>query len=187
MIKDAIPYVIYVHDAINPSFPELNHHSPMLKDRKYTPSAKWAKREYFSLVYASNISPSVYITLSPKAYTEGSIGVDISEGDQIEYNQWFAEVVHSHGMLVGMKNSVELVPIMHQYFDFALNEECFQWDECEVYESTFLADGKPVFNVEYKNNMDQCDQAIAMNIDSIVKVRLLLNCRHACRDRNCNF
>lgn len=103
------------------------------------------------------------------AYTEGNIGVDVSEGDQIDYNQWFAGVVHSNGMLVGMKNSVELVPIMHRDFDFALNEECFQWDECDVYEDTFLAEGKPVFNVEYKNNMDQCDQALAMNIDSIVK------------------
>lgn len=113
-------------------------------------------------------------TLFPKAYTEGNIGVDVSEGDQIDYNQWFAGVVHSNGMLVGMKNSVELVPIMHRDFDFALNEECFQWDECDVYEDTFLAEGKPVFNVEYKNNMDQCDQALAMNIDSIVKVRFII-------------
>lgn len=41
----------------------------------------------------------------------------------------------------------------------------------QIYEDTFIAKGKPVFNVEYRRNMDQCDLANRLQIDSIVKVR----------------
>lgn len=68
----------------------------------------------------------------PQAYSEGSIGVDISEADQIDYNTWFAGLVHEYGMRVGIKNLVQLADVLEPYFDFALNEECFQWNECEV-------------------------------------------------------
>lgn len=67
-----------------------------------------------------------------QAYLEGDIGVSIDEGEQIEYNSWFAGVCHKNGMLVGMKNAVELVPLLHKQFDFAINESCFDYDECEV-------------------------------------------------------
>lgn len=65
-------------------------------------------------------------------YSEPGTGVKVSEAEQIEYNTWFAELVHSHGMGVGLKNAVELLPALVDYFDFALNEECWQWKECEV-------------------------------------------------------
>lgn len=66
-------------------------------------------------------------------YTEGAeVGVDVSEADQIDYNTWFADVVHAAGMSVGLKNTVELVPILVNKFDFALNEECHEWNECAV-------------------------------------------------------
>lgn len=66
-------------------------------------------------------------------YTEGSgTGLDVSEADQIDYNTWFADEVHQAGMFVGLKNTVELVPVLVNKFDFALNEECHTWNECGV-------------------------------------------------------
>lgn len=66
-------------------------------------------------------------------YTEGAeVGVDVSEADQIDYNAWFAGEVHAAGMSVGLKNTVELVPILVNDFDFAINEECHEWEECDV-------------------------------------------------------
>jgi len=35
-------------------------------------------------------------------------------------------------MKVGMKNSLELMDDTHEYYDFALNEECHEYNECEV-------------------------------------------------------
>jgi hypothetical protein len=34
-------------------------------------------------------------------------------------------------------------------WDFAVNEECFEYFECDVLD-VFINDGKPVFNAEYK-------------------------------------
>lgn len=35
-------------------------------------------------------------------------------------------------MLVGMKNAFELVGDMSDDYDFAISEECHEWDECNV-------------------------------------------------------
>lgn len=76
----------------------------------------------------------------------------------------------------GLKNAVELVPILVNKFDFALNEECHEWNECVVYEDTFLAEGKPVFNVEYNLDDSVCDEANALGLDTILKVRNIVRC-----------
>ena len=86
-----------------------------------------------SLMFRS--SPSLLLHTS-QAYSEGNIGVDVSEADQIDYNIWFAGVVHERGMKVGLKNCIELTHVLTDYFDFAVNESCFQWDECEVSKPT---------------------------------------------------
>ena len=39
---------------------------------------------------------------------------------------------HSRGLEVGLKNDVEQVGQLVGYFDWQLNEECFQYDECEA-------------------------------------------------------
>ncbi len=39
---------------------------------------------------------------------------------------------------------------LSESFDFAINEQCYGFgNACMVYETTFLAAGKPVFNQEY--------------------------------------
>ena len=65
-------------------------------------------------------------------YNERNTGVSVTEADQIEYNTWFADLVHSYGMQVALKNTVELVPILEPKFDFMVVEECHEWQECEV-------------------------------------------------------
>lgn len=40
--------------------------------------------------------------------------------------------VRESGMLVGMKNAVELVGDLNDYYDFAVNTECHEQDECGV-------------------------------------------------------
>ncbi|CAM9845596.1 unnamed protein product [Sphacelaria rigidula] len=90
-------------------------------------------------------------------------------------------------MKVGLKNCIELAPILTEYFDFAVNESCFDWDECE---DTFISKGKPVFNVEYSHDMDHCDLANELKIDSIVKnydlEAPLCSCADRSRDVDCD-
>ena len=60
-------------------------------------------------------------------------------------------MAHGYGLSVGLKNDVDATQVstLLPYFDFAVNEQCFQYHECAVLQS-FVQAGKPVFNVEYK-------------------------------------
>lgn len=62
----------------------------------------------------------------------GTTGVDVSVEQQIEYNTWFAGEVHAAGMSVGLKNAVEMVKDVADFFDFALNESCHVYEMCSV-------------------------------------------------------
>lgn len=74
----------------------------------------------------------------------------ISQAQQLSYNRWLAAQAHSRELAVGLKNATGLTATLVGEFDFAVNEQCFAYDrECSVYETSFLAANKPVFNQEY--------------------------------------
>ncbi|CAM9515895.1 unnamed protein product [Scytosiphon promiscuus] len=102
-------------------------------------------------------------------YLQDNPGVSVTVAQQIEYNEWFAAQVHAHGMKVALKNCVELLSALVDSFDFAINESCIEWNECDGYGTTFLAQGKPVFHVEYTNDLDMCDYTNSLGMDTIVK------------------
>jgi len=65
------------------------------------------------------------------------------------------------------------------YFDWALNEECFKFNECDTL-LPFINAGKPVFQTEYDTSQ-YCAQANAMNFNSLVKHLSLDAWRQPCR------
>lgn len=77
--------------------------------------------------------------------------VPISAQDQIAYNRMLAEEAHAQGMSIGLKNDVDQIPELVDYFDWALNEQCFQYNECGNYE-IFVSKNKAVFGVEYSGD-----------------------------------
>jgi endo-alpha-1,4-polygalactosaminidase (GH114 family) len=97
-------------------------------------------------------------------------GFDLSPEDQLSFNQAVARLAHERGMAVGLKNDVEQVADLEPDFDFAVNEECLAYDECEAY-APFAAAGKPVLHVEYDSAPDAgtCRALAAMGLSSIVK------------------
>jgi len=79
-------------------------------------------------------------------------GFNISEMDSKDYLQnVLAAEAHIHNLLIGLKNSPDIVMEMEPYFDFSIEEECWEYNECCMYEP-FVTNGKPVFAVEYPNN-----------------------------------
>eukprot|EP00752_Nemacystus_decipiens_P003873 g3562.t1 len=120
-------------------------------------------------------------------YYSEDCGFKISMEDQIAYNTWFAEMVHGHGMKVGMKNAVELMDTTSALYDFAVNEECFTYDECGAYEEPFLAKGKPVFNVEYSKDYSLCPLANELGMDTILKNYDLRSPVCSCADPNRDY
>ena len=108
-------------------------------------------------------------------------GFPLTAQDQFNYNKWIADTVHSLGMAVALKNDLDQVGELLPYFDFAINEECFTYQECDPLLS-FIETGKPVFQVEYsKKTSTFCPQANAMNFNSMKKHVDLTAYRAACR------
>src|SRR5262249_13098296 len=81
-------------------------------------------------------------------------GFPLSRSDQVDYNTFLADEAHARGLLVGLKNAVELAQQLEPLFDWALNEECMAYDECDRL-SLFLEADKAVFHVEYVDRPNQ--------------------------------
>lgn len=69
--------------------------------------------------------------------------------DQLLFNKKMANEAHKRGLAVALKNNVEMIVELADWFDLVINEECFQYNECEGY-VPMIERGKPVFNAEYK-------------------------------------
>lgn len=101
-------------------------------------------------------------------YTDQT-GFPITEADQLRYNLMLAGLAHSLGMSIGLKNDLGQVPQLVGVFDFAIDEQCFQYSECDQL-LPFIKAGKAVFEVEYQLSNDQfCAQANAMGLSSMRK------------------
>ena len=97
-------------------------------------------------------------------------GFPLTASDQLFYNASLANLAHSYGLTVALKNDVEQLPDLGPYFDYAINEQCQQYSECDGYTTYFTTQGKTVFQVEYKLGFSKfCPQANAANRNAIKK------------------
>ncbi|MEU6736342.1 endo alpha-1,4 polygalactosaminidase [Streptomyces physcomitrii] len=81
------------------------------------------------------------------AYQEDT-GFPLTAADQLGYNRMLAALAHERGLAVGLKNDLAQIPALVDDFDFAVNEQCAQFHECERLRP-FLDAGKAVFHAEY--------------------------------------
>jgi hypothetical protein len=96
-------------------------------------------------------------------------GFPLTAQDQLTYNRMLAQLAHSRGMSIGLKNDLDQVPQLVTDFQFAIDEQCFQYQECDQL-LPFVRAGKAVFEVEYQLGDDQfCAQARAMGFSSMRK------------------
>ena len=113
-------------------------------------------------------------------YTNPS-GFPLTSQDQLAFNTFLANAAHQRGLAVGLKNDLDQVIALQTYFDFAVNEQCFEYQECDKL-TPFIEAGKPVFNVEYNLETAKfCPKANAMNFNSLKKHLQLDAFRTACR------
>ena len=106
-----------------------------------------------------------------EAFNSGAktTGWHISPQTQLAFNSALANIAHRHGLAAGLKNDLGQIPQLLSRFDFAINEQCFQYDECDNLKR-FVDAGKPVFQVEYRTApKDFCPQADAAGFSSILK------------------
>ncbi len=99
-------------------------------------------------------------------------GFDLTPDDQLDFNRFLAREAGSRGLLVGLKNDLDQIPDLVDDFDFAVNEQCFEFDECDAVQP-FLDADKPVFNAEYESSLrddhdDVCEDARDRGIRTLI-------------------
>jgi hypothetical protein len=83
---------------------------------------------------------------------ENDTGFRMTARDQLRYDEWVANEVHSLGMAVLQKNDPEQARTLQPYFDGVLDEQCNQYQECGSFKP-YLRAGKPVLNAEYQRSL----------------------------------
>jgi hypothetical protein len=54
-------------------------------------------------------------------------GFPLTPSEQLSYNIFLANAAHTRGLSVALKNDLDQVTTLLPYFDWALDEQCFQY------------------------------------------------------------
>lgn len=117
-------------------------------------------------------------------------GFPLTAADQLAYDSFLADTAHRLGLAVALKNDVPQVRELLPYFDFAVDEQCFEYADCLTSQNggqpgldAFVAAGKPVFDIEYQRGSAArfCAAASREDFNLIVKDSALDAWRQACR------
>ncbi len=127
------------------------------------------RRKGFDAVEADNVAGYGSKTGFPLGYR-----------DQLRYNRFLARTAHGLGLAIALKNDLGQVRDLVSAFDFAVNEQCFQYRECDRLRP-FSRAGKAVFVVEYALPRSAfCPQARRLGFTAIRKRVALDPWRVAC-------
>lgn len=103
-------------------------------------------------------------------------GFALTAATQLDYNLFLATEAHARDLSIGLKNDIDQLAQLSPHFDFAVNEQCHEYEECSGY-TAFTSQGKPVFNAEYaaryRNNTGGardalCRDSATLNIRTLV-------------------
>jgi len=114
-------------------------------------------------------------------YTNAT-GFPLTSDDQLAFNRWLANAAHARGLAAGLKNDLDQIPALVDVFDFAIDEQCFQYNECDTL-LPFVQSGKAVLQVEYDLQTAQfCPQVNQLGFSSMRKQLDLGVYREPCAD-----
>ena len=107
-------------------------------------------------------------------------GFPLKGRHQKRFNRYLARAAHDRGLAAGLKNDLAQIDDLEPHFDFAVNEQCFQYHECGPLER-FIDAGKAVFQIEYELRRSEfCPQANARGFSSMKKRYSLRVWRRPC-------
>jgi hypothetical protein len=114
------------------------------------------------------------------AYANAS-GFPLTAADQLAFNRFLASAAHARGLSAGLKNDLDQAAALEPDFDWALDEQCYQYDECALL-TPFARAGKAVLIAEYELAPSAfCDRARAAGYSAIRKRLDLDAWREACQ------
>jgi hypothetical protein len=106
---------------------------------------------------------------------DNEAGFALTGEDQLQFNRKLANAAHLEGMAIGLKNNLGQLEQLVDYYDFAVNEECDYYDECERL-LTFTDRQKAVFHVEYARVLEfstaareeLCARSITLGLSTLI-------------------
>ena len=105
---------------------------------------------------------------------KNNTGFELTAEDQLAYHLWLSNQANARGLSIGLKNNLELIAGLEPFFDWALNEQCFELNQCDALQA-FITANKAVFGVEYVTDTHTpeaetiCPLAIANEYSWIIK------------------
>ncbi len=99
-------------------------------------------------------------------------GFPLKASQQLTYNRMLANLAHTRELAIGLKNDLLQTRQLVSTFDFAINESCLAYDECDLLQP-FTTVGKPVLAIDYDNGTEICEAANALGFSLILKDDLL--------------
>ncbi len=169
----------------------LNHPEVLGAQLKNWPGERWldirridilgpimsARLDYLRDVGCDGVDPD-----NVDAYNNqhGFVNPPLSQADQLRYNRWLVREAHKRGLGIGLKNSIALIPELVAEYDWAINESCFLYSECDRL-TPFIAQGKPVLHIEYEfPTQSFCSYTTALGFHSQRKDKKLTAWREIC-------
>jgi len=106
---------------------------------------------------------------------DNNSGFSLTSADQLAFNRTIANEAHERRLSVGLKNDLDQVSDLIAFFDFQVNEQCHEFEECAKLDA-FITAGKPVFNAEYESVLvsdaaaraQLCQAALARNFRTLI-------------------
>jgi hypothetical protein len=96
-------------------------------------------------------------------------GFPLTAADQLAFNRMLADLAHADGLAVGLKNDLDQIPQLVADFDFAVNEQCAEYSECDALKP-FIDAHKAVFHVEYNLPLSEfCPETTKLGLSSLRK------------------
>jgi hypothetical protein len=119
---------------------------------------------------------------------DNDTGFHLTADDQLRYDVFLANTAHRLGLSVALKNDLPQIPVLLRYFDFAVDEQCFQYHECLTSQNggfgldEFVRAHKAVFEIEYQLKRSQfCPAAIRDHFNAMRKALSLGPWREPCQ------
>jgi hypothetical protein len=101
-------------------------------------------------------------------YTNSN-GFGITAADQLSFNTFIATEAHARGLSVGLKNDLDQVAALQPHFDWVLDEQCNEYDECD-YLTPFVTANKAVFGTEYTGSASSfCPKMVSDKFSWLLK------------------
>ena len=89
-------------------------------------------------------------------------GKDLTANDSADFAVFLANEAHKLNLGVGLKNAGEIVKTVLPFMQFAVNEQCGQYKNCDLF-SPFIAANKPVYHIEYPDGAPKTISATEKN------------------------